>query len=634
MREFRITSRLSPAFGGRAFGDIGTYEKLTGYAVGALDPTRPLNAGIGNIDKAPRNADGLVEYKVDICILQPTDPAKRNGWLFYEIINRGIFRAIARVNKGRVTNRMEDPDDAGNGFLMEQGYTIVGSGWQNDVPDNDDHMQAYYPIARNDDGTPVTGQCLEEIINPSNKARFTYDLHYPAADTNAPASLTVRQQERDPRQTPDGLSWRYIDESKIEIARPPSGTFDAGALFEFIYTAKNPTVYGLAFAGVRDVASFLLHNETDDAGNPNPLAGDRPRHSLLFGISQSGRFIRDFLYQGFNQSLTSGRVFEAAVPLVAGSRKIFLNAAFAQPGRVQRQHEDHSYPGDQFPFAYRELTDPLSEKTDSVLARCVATDTAPKIMHIDSEFEIWQGRGSLVVTDCDGNDIEQPDNVRTYFLPGIPHGQADAANIPAAALPLNPATYAFLVRALLVTLREWVEDGIEPPASAYPSRNGGTLVPADSLQFPAMPGFSFNGQHNGLCLMDHSTVPPSEGLAYPVFVSSIDRYGNSNAGILHPALAAPKATLLGCNFRAPGHGAGALFSTIGGSVPFSADNQERERTGDARPSIAELYPANDAYAAIVERAAESMVAERTLLRADADTIIAAAKRGEDILSAV
>jgi len=226
MKEFVILETESPTFGGRSFGAVGQYERLTGYAVGAVDPGDAKNAGIVNIDKAPRDADGNVEYRTDIFILRPIDPVKANGWLFYEILNRGSKRAVCRVNSGPATNDTSLESDAGTGFLMDQGYTIVWSGWQDDIEPGDGRMGAKYPVA-SDNGAPITGTALEEVIDESNTRLITKTLAYPAAtlDRDA-ASLTARVRERDPRQQPTGLDWRYLDERNIEITRPDDAAFD------------------------------------------------------------------------------------------------------------------------------------------------------------------------------------------------------------------------------------------------------------------------------------------------------------------------------------------------------------------------------------------------------------------------
>ncbi len=633
MKEFVITETESPTFGGRSFGAVGQYERLTGYAVGAVDPGDARNAGIVNIDKAPRNADGHVEYKADICILRPVDPAKANGWLFYEVLNRGSKRAVCRVNSAPATNSSSDADDAGTGFLMEEGYTILWSGWQDDVKDGDGRMRAHYPTAT-DGGTPIAGLTLDETIDESNSKHITKELIYPAAmlDKEA-ATLTARVCERDTRQQPSGLDWRYIDDTHIEITRPDDPAFDAGTIFEFIYTAKDPRVTGLAFASHRDIAEFLRSGGPDASGNANPMASAPLRRCTLFGISQSGRFVRDFLYQGFNKSSTGTRVFDAAVPVIAGSRKTQINMAFAQPGRYQRQHEDHSYPGDQFPFAYRELTDPISGLTDNLLAQCEATGTTPKIMHFDTETEIWSARASLVVTDCEGNDIEQPDNVRVYLASGIPHGWAVPPNGTAMQMPDNELCYGALIRPLLVALKDWVENDTPPPASCFPSVTEGTLVTPDNAGFPEVPGFAFAGTINGLRLMDHSLIPPGEGAAYPVLVSTVDGDGNATAGLRHPVLRVPRATLLGWNLRALGYGEGDIYSSIGGKMPFADTRAERLSRDDPRPSIEERYSSKGNYVARMREETSAMVAEGLLLPEDADRIVAAAEAGENVLTA-
>ncbi len=636
MQEFVILETESPTFGGRVFGAAGPYERLTGYAIGAVDPAEALNAGIVNLDKAPRDAAGKIAYRCDICILRPVDPAKGNGWLFHEVLNRGAKRAICRLNTAPATNGSRQPDDAGNGFLMEQGFTLLWSGWQDDVDSGDGRMRAEYPIAT-DGGAPITGVTLEEIIEPTNAPQFTHALPYPAASLDpAGASLTIREKERDPRQRPDGLDWRYLDDRRIEITRPADDAFDAGAIFEFIYTATDPTVTGLAFASVRDIVCFLRQSGPDAAGNANPLAAkgaEPPQRSLLFGISQSGRFLRDSLYLGFNQALSGGPVFDAVVPVVAGSRKTFINYAFAQPGRYQRQHEDHNYPGDQFPFAYPMLSDPISGLTDGILARCDATGTAPKIMHFDSETEMWSARASLVVTDCDGNDIAQPDNVRVYLAAGIPHGWAMTPDAAALRLPDNDMRFGALLRPLIAAMVRWVEDDTAPPPSCFPSVAAGTLATLDKTGFPDIPGSTYPQALNGLRLADHAQVPPLEGAAYPVLVSTVDVCGNGNDGIRHPALRVPVATLTGWNLRAPGHGEGEIYGTIGACLPLAATKAERLANGDPRPSIEELYADNADFVAKLRAAVEDMIADGTLLRDDAERIVAAAQAGETILTA-
>jgi hypothetical protein len=621
--ELVVTTRESPTFEGVEFGSSGQYERLIGFAKGALDPSDPLNAGIVNIDKAPRNEQGLVEYRVEIDILKPIDPSRGNGWLFYDVLNRGNKLANSFVNRGGGGNNPRLASDAGTGFLMNQGYTIVWSAWQGDIAAGDGRMVAEFPIATHGD-EPIVGLSREEFIDASGESPFAGNLVYPAADLNPDlATLTVRQNEMDERQTPPGLAWEYVSDSEISITRPDSDEFDAGAIYEFIYPAKDPIVMGIGFAATRDVVSYLRY--ASDAGNPLKLGGHPyPRRAMGLGISQSGRFLRDLIYQGFNQDEAGRQVFDGAVPVIAGSRKTFTNYEFAAPGRYSRQHEDHLFPGDQFPFSYAEVTDPISGRTDSILAECEATDTCPKIMHFDSETELWQARGSLVVTDTTGQDLKLPKNVRAYFASGTQHGPAAEPSFGICQQLSNPLDYAPILRAVVVALEQWVDDGRRPPASRYGSADAGTLVPPESLDYPEIPGFTFDGLVNGLRLNDHSVQPPAEGEAYPVLVSKVDADGNAVAGIRHPLLEVPSATHLGWNLRAPGFAEGELCSTTGSYIPFAQDQADREAAGDPRPSLEERYESQGVYLNRVAREAARLVRQRLLLQEDADRILGAA----------
>lgn len=636
IRSIRIDSR-ELCFEGASFGAAGPYEKLQGSILAELDPEHALNKGIVNLDKAPRNSTGLVEYRVDLCILKPVDLSKGNGWLFYEVLNRGGKRALCRVNTAPATNVPTRLDDAGNGFLMREGYTIVWSGWQSDLTRSNGRMIAEYPIPSNQ-SAPIIGFSLEEFIDESDGRTFIGSLTYPSADmSRESASLSVRQRERDARQAPEGLSWRYLDEKKIEITRPHSDAFDKGAIYEFIYKARDPHVTGIAFASVRDIVSFLLKAPKARDGSDNPLVSGSPvlERAMLFGISQSGRFVRDFLYQGFNEAIGGGRVFEAAVPVIAGSRRTFINRPFAQPGRYSRQHENHSYPDDQFPFTYRKLTDPISRKTDGILEKCLATNTCPKIIHFDTDAEIWSARASLVVTDCEGNDIEQPENVRVYLATGIEHGNPESLPDGVTVQQHNPLFYGPVLRPLLKNLVDWVERDIEPPASCFPSIRRGTLVPAKELNFASVPGLAYRGLINELRLMDYSVLPPKEGpRTYPIFVVNVDSDGNPVDGMLHPLLRAPLGTHLGWNLRSKGHAEGELYSIVGAFYPFAHTEAARTQVGDRRPSLAERYGNREGWVKRLEGACAELIEKRHLLREDADTLIRAARKSWDVLETI
>jgi hypothetical protein len=632
VRRIEITEHESPVFGRAEFGAVGAYERLHGTAYGELDPAHPLNAGIVNLARATRNARGFVEYRSEFRILMPIDLKRGNGWLVYDVPNRGNQPIMPRLNGAPEGGH---PLTAGSGFLMRRGFTLVWSAWQGDVPPGNDRLVAQFPIIKG-----VTGMVREEFIAEAtgllgdnniqdvSEARFIGTLVYPVADP-AGATLTVREREADPRVTPPGLAWRLIDDLHVEITRPNAPGFDRGAIFEFIYRARDPIVMGISFAAIRDMMSFLRHD------------GDSPlrsgiRYAAGFGISQSGRVLRDLVYHGFNQDLAGRQVFDGILPVVAGSRRTCINWQFAQAGRYSRQHEDHSYGDDQFPFSYATLADPISGRSGGILQRAREAKVCPKVIHLDTESDVWQARASLVATDTNGADVAMPDEARIYTVTGVPHAPFRPLGKPVMQLPGNPISYGAFMRALLIALTEWVERGVVPPASRFPSRTAGTLVPLGEARekFPSLPGVKFPGVLNELRLRDHSVEPPIETTDYPVFVQATDADGNALGGIRHPLLDAPLATHVGWSLRAEGYGEGDLFTVQGSMIPLCATETERQRAGDPRPSLEARYASREAWAAKLEEAATRLVADRLLLAEDADRLIAAARESWDVYRAL
>jgi len=637
VQQIEITERETPVFGGAEFGAVGSYERLHGTLFGELDPTHPLNAGILNLDKAPRNRRGDVEYQSDFRILKPLDLDRGNGCFVYDVPNRGNQPIMPRLHGAPDGGHS---DHAGNGFLMRRGFTLVWSGWQGDVPPGADRLIARFPIIPG-----VTGMVREEFIAEGtgllgdtnirelSGERFAGTLVYPVADPSG-ATLTVRERETDPRVTPPGLAWRLIDDRHVEITRPTAPGFDRGAIFEFIYRARDPIVMGIGFAAIRDIVSFLRYATKD-----NPLAPqERPciRHALGFGISQSGRMLRDMVYLGFNEDLAGRQVFDGILPVVAGSRRTCMNWQFAQAGRYSRQHEDHSYGDDQFPFSYPTLSDPISGRTGGILQRARDAGVCPKVLHLDTESDLWQARSSLVVTDTNGTDIVMPDEVRVYTISGVSHAPFRPLSKPVMQLPGNRLGYGAFMRALLVALFEWVEHGAAPPNSRFPSRADGTLVTlAESrATFPKPPQVEFPKVLNQLRLRDHSVEPPIESTAYPVFVQATDADGNALGGIRHPMVDAPLATHTGWSLRASGYGEGELFTIQGSMIPFAATEAERRRAGDPRPSVEARYASRDVWAARLAAATDRLVAERLLLPDDGERLLAAARESWDVYQAL
>ena len=601
----------SPALDGQRFGDAGRYERLRGVVYGEVDPDDPRHGAIVNLAKAPRNGAGRIEYRTVVEIYRPIDMTRWNRAIHHTVSNRGGAGAA-------------DP------ALLERGFAFVRVGWQGDLSPTDRNIVARLPVATNPDGSSIVGQALEERIFNDTDTTSTTRLTYATAAMNpALATLTVRQSQDAPRTTPADLRWRYESPTLIQIERPAA--FDGGAIYEFVYQAKDPIVMGLGFAAMRDAISFFRYDETDRAGNPNPLAFEGlPDTAISLGISQSGRVLRDFLYQGFNEDLSGRIVFDGMHPNIAGSRKSFTNYQFSQPGRWQKQHEDHVYPGDQFPFTYVTLSDPVSGRTDGLQERCTASNTCPKIIHSDGEAELWQARSSLVVTDPLGHHIELPDNVRVYLIAGTQHGGGRGVH---AATPTrgicqhlnNPLALGQTRAALSVVLYEWVAKGIEPPPSRFPTVANGGLVDAAATGFPDIPGVTYSGSYNPLHLYDHRSVPPTPGQAYTVLVARTDADGNMTHGVRHPNLAAPIGTHTGWNLRRAGFSEGEQCAGTGSFIPFAPDSAARQAAGDPRLSLDERYADHQTYVRAVSDAADALVQDRLLLRRDAEDILELAR---------
>ena len=613
-----------PAFEGRNFGSTGAYVRITARATIAIDPADPRNAVIADIERAPRNAAGRVEAVADVVLLRPADPQRGNGTLLVDVPNRGrklapqLFDDSAQPG----ANQAEKDADAGIGFLHRKGYTMAWIGWQADIPSKPDQLALAAPMVKG-----ITGPARDEFQFDHTRNPIAATLSAALAEP-ANLTVTVRGHWSQPRQTPAGLAVRATGPQTIEIIRPASG-FDAAALYEVTYTARDPVVHGLGFAATRDVAAFLRR----DASMANPLAaGGRltVQRAIGFGVSQSGRFLRDFLWLGFNEDTLGRVVFDGLMPHVAGARRMATNVRFGQPGRNPRHPQDPAWQADSFPFTYAVLDDPLSGRRDGLLLRCRLTTTCPKVMQTDSEHEWWASRASLLVTDPAGNHLDLPADVRAFMIAGTPHYASPADKMrsaPTMALPVNPLHAGAPMRALLVALDAWIAEGVQPPSSRIPQRAHGTLIDAGLAVPAAIPGLPYSGLFTLAKFSDQRVLPPREMGSYPVLVPRADPDGMALAGIRMLPLAVPRASYTGWNPRAEGYGAGALFPLQGAVVPFAATRADRIAAQDPRLSIQERYTDDAAYISAVRAAAAQQVAERLLLPEDADRAIEAAVAG-------
>ena len=651
-----VIKKRQPFAGGHEFPITGAYEKLAGKIYGEVDPESRLNKLIVNLKRAPRNRRGRVEYWSDFCILKPFDLDRGNGKLFFDAPNRGGKRILAFLNDAPQSDDPSSLKDAGNAFLMRQGYAIAWCGWQGDLLPQQNWLRAAVPTAFSN-GRQIVRRIRTEIVVEEKGVKsqpLSGDERVKSYETasfdKTQAWLTVRQTSYGQRIPVPASEWEFaVDEKE------PSGKerhrmsskhlflrsgFKPGHIYEFVYPAKNPLVLGLGFAIVRDFVSFLRYKARDRAGQDNPLAISHKllsvRHAYGWGRSQSGRFLRDFVYHGFNEDESGLKVFDAVAPHVAGGGRMFLNYEFARPVTSSQQHTNQLEP-ELFPFAYNVLKDPQTGRKDGILKR---PKTDPYVFHTQTSTEYWQKRGCLAHTDGKGRDVTPPQNVRIFVIASAQH------NSPFGLKPekdgtqflVNPLPAGDVLRALMVAMDQWVVHGIPPPPSQFPRARDFTLVPPDqrSTGFPNIPGVRYRGLHNRQLFLDyganidrgridvHPPAPTGKG-GYTILVPRTDADGNDSAGIRLPAVQVPLGTYAGWNLQPRGLAEHELSGLLGAYIPFAGTRAARKKSGDSRLSVEERYESKHDYVRRIACAARLLVNQRYLLPQDAERIIREAK---------
>ena len=582
--------------------DIGTsgYEKIVGTIYFAVSPGDPRNKVIVDLDKAPKNADGRVEFSADLYILRPKDAARSNGVALVEVSNRGnkgLLSSFSRATSGGL-----DPStdaDLGDGFLTTQGYTLVWVGWQFDVARQGGRVKLDAPIA-----TGISGIVRAEFT-PNERATETTvgDLGgYAPIDPNAAdTTLTVRDGMFG-NAVPIAHDQWQLRGNTVTLA----AGFEPGRTYELAYRATNLPVVGAGLAAFRDTASWLKYR-------PDALA--TARQAYAWGASQSGRFLRTFLYYGFNSDEKSRLVFDGVLAHIAGAARLSLNERGAVP------NSSTAISATRFPFANAAQRDPISGATEGLLDNDRARQNQPKVFFTNSAVEYWNTRSAaLIHSTADGKaDLALPENARAYFLTGTQHSPGQFPSRATAGQQLdNPVQYAWTLRALLVSMDRWVRQGAAPPASLYPRRSDGTLVRHDEIAFPAIPGVQSPGITQG---------GRQDSQKLPYLVPQVDADGNERAGVRTPEHAVPVATYTGWNFRSASIGGSKeLVSLMGSSIPFAKDAAERQKTTDPRRSVEERYASKDRYLALAKEQAATLVAGGYLL---ADDVALVMKRMEE-----
>jgi hypothetical protein len=656
-----IAGTESPTFGGFAWPGVGTYDKIFGKAFGELDPNDPHNSIIVDIGNVPLDANGKVAYSFDFYILKPTDLSKGNHKMVYEPPNRGgktisaLNRGVGGNDPGSVTN----PTLLSTAFLNQQGYTMSFSGWDLAAGTSEANFNTTItlPVAKNKDGTSITGPAFEYIVSPG----ASYTLTYPAASTDqSTATLTHRIHLDDQPVVVPASGWKYTDSTGVAIALT-TGSFVANDIYEFSYTAKDPTVNGVGLAAIRDWNEFLRYETKDDAGTPNPMApAGVPDITRIYTeiSSQPGRTLNDFRYFGFNQAENGKQVLDGLMQWIAAGDGISLNYRWSQPGRTERNRQDHLFNEGRFPFANVMTTDPITGKTDSRYARCTATNTCPYAVEIFSGNEYWVKAASLMTTDPTGM-VDLPDSpfTRIYFMSSMQHGTGNATSKGSCQQFGNPLDSSPVQRALFTALDLWVTQGVQPPPSQHPTLASGTLappLPQAGVGFPNIPGVTYSGLKTTRYLFNYGPnfldtgIPtinppvihviadplspshpfstyqdnPLNGPIYPSYVPTTDVDGNDIAGIRLPRVAVPLATYTGWALRS-GVWANDGCESTGQFIPFAKTKADRTTSAgtDPRLSAAERYGSLGNYNFAVSSYVKKMIANRWLLTSDAASVI-------------
>jgi hypothetical protein len=635
VERIQVIERV-PFAPGVTFGDYGAYEKIRGIAYYALDPDAAANAAIVDLKRAPRDPQGRVVFSSEFVLLRPV--GAQPGTLIYDVNNRGNIAIMGQVN-GR-SPAQNDPTraaDAGDGFLMRHGYSLLFSAWTWDVAPSAPAAAGTPaprplvfapPIAKGVKGkvqNEFTVNPATEIVSYAGMRGLTYE---PATPNDPHAQLTARARPDDKRRPIARSAWRFV---APELRGGPGrvqleGGFQPDTIYELTYVAKDPYVTGAGLAGIRDLLSYFRDHPFEGA--------PAPRNVLMFGISQSGRVIGRMLHDGLNVDEGGKLAFNGAylqVPGAGGSAG--FNSRFAQPTRHPSMMEEHDFPADAFPFTSTPTLDPASGKTASTQDR--ARDKQgklPKLIYANTSTEFWNRGASLIGTTPDGErDVAPADNVRIYGFMGAQHYVGRSSKRAPFTACVSSSDHYLPMRALIVALDDWTTQGKQPPASAYPQLADGTLTtvadyraifpkglgltpPAQNLREPRL-DFGRRYATHGIA----DKVPPKHGDDYETRVPTPDADGNDKGGVRLVELQAPLGTHTGWNLRAPETGFAWATSRFDGSfVPFARTEAERVAVGDPRPSLEERYATRDAYVAAARAAAERQVAAGLLLAEDVE----------------
>lgn len=635
---------------GHEFGPAGAYEKLTGSLRFSLDPAGDANQAIVDLGLAPLNAAGRVTASADFMVLQPVDSERRRGVALLEVSNRGGKASLPYFNDGR--RSANDPsvaEDFGDGLLMREGLTVIWVGWQHDVPDVSGLLRLDAPIATGEDGKPLEGLVRSDWVVDERVQTLALGHRdhrtYAPSDTDDPRNLLTARNEREgARRVVSRDTWYFADAAANEADKgathihAPEG-FEPGHIYELVYVAQDPRVVGVGLAAVRDTMAYAKHN---------PKSPFRVERGVAFGVSQTGRFLRHFLFQGFNVDEQGRRVFDGMLIHSAGAGRGSFNHRFAQPSRDAHRYSAFFYPTDLFPFSSHTQRDPETKQQDGLVEAYGSRRDLPRIFYTNTGYEYWGRAASLLHMRVSGRrDLPPMRNERLYHFasaqhyvePWPPEDRFWLNGTP--AWTGNPLDFLVNLRALLVRLVGWVADDQSPPASDYPSIGRGTLVPPGELDLPELPGLRPPRAPHVAYRADYGAgwkdgiitrQPPDLESAYPVRVPQVDDIGNELGGIRNVAIAVPLATYLPWSLRRGLTNPGEMADFHGTFIPLAVTDDEAERNDDPRPSIESLYPNREVYLDDVGAAARALVERGYLLEQDVERVTAdAAERWDWVI---
>ena len=581
------------------------WVQIAGRAFGELDPSHPLNAIIQDIQMV-KDDDGKVRYVASFVLTLPEDLSKASGMMWHDVPNRGTSITIGARERGFGDIGLASAwqgDNSGinatSGTTVRPTHTASGRHW----------LQV--PVARNEDGSPVTGNIFARIVNRSGLGAQPLLVqanplpYMPASVDTALATLVSRDGETmegsvigERPITPE--DWKFCGGGTFAAPLPLTSIpvqiclkngFDPTKLYQVVYTAKDPYVLGSGFAAWRDVGSFFKNQNADDFGTANPVAG-AIRWSVARGSSQSGNFLRGWLHLGFNQDEKGRMVHDGLWPIIAG-RRVALNFRWAQPDGVLELYQA----GSEGPQWWDPAPDPVRGlPVNGILARCTQNETCPKVIEHFGSAEVWALKLTPAWVGMGADlDIPLPANVRRYYIPSTTHGGTTVAapnsafnaslqgsllpppscpgnNYGTGILASNPLPHSDTVGALIVHFRNWVIGSIPPPPSRYPTLQAGNLVEPlkEAMGFPTIPvsvaasGWRTTVPERGFInpVLDYdwgpdfdpidasgvpTLIPPPIKQVIKMLVPRVNADGNEQGGVPLVLHEAPLGTYLGWN---------------------------------------------------------------------------------------